>query len=1206
MRYDFEQKEKENCREENAAMNLSDERNYQKLMDTLDALKLSEKNRKLAEEYLDVSNPEQAELLGQTERQDFSARSDTERQKSIDYVEHLRKRNKREELSRYVRFQASVGGSTAFYIFNRYGWNLNAIKEYLSPEQELAVQVEGMVWNSYSLNYRNTKAVHEQGRRDPEVLRRAMDLCYHSYDNAKVLLAGIYLNIKRSEAKKPGILKGLFGKSAASGNDGVSETIKFLEDTIISSMPELFLKHDLGKSQIEELQNYVRKHPIEQPFPAELQKLLNKRSFAEYMLTLLSGTAFLAVEHSAVFSAFLQVAGSLSLDITLKACKELTSLPGDRDSWFQKHLEELETLIPVKPEAFVRWYTANGEEEGLARMAARHPEAVCYTAEHTTTDEYQFLLSQTRKGNPELCRELEADNSDKYQVKLAEELVANVTTGKAEAKAYLLGEASVDTLYPFVNSWRGTQNYYYQRFQKLKNLQRNKGRLYRRGVVLEALRMQGSFFTGYCLQGLRGMNANEKQLKEEIERLVQLFEKEKLPIRYQADAMEGIYSACYQEKNKNAVLDAASQAFSSRWKDHAEEIRNAAKESTAIGRCICVRALDTYWQEEKEAILASALDSSKQVREQLVTICTAHKEWEPKMLTMLTSKKSQERELAIRVLKFWGADNYRDAFAKALETEKSKKLKELLSDSLGIKQEAKAEGDGPHTGADLVHEILKGGKKRKVAWAYETPFPAVHKKDGSEAEEEYLQAILTAYADRTVPGVSPEAAALAADLEPGELGAYVAELFNKWLESGAEAKKKWVLYAASIHGGTRIVDVFRRQIQEWPQHARGAMAAEAVKALALNGSSAALLYVDQISRKFKFRQVKTAAGEALEYAASTLGISKAELEDRIVPNLGFDESLKRTFDYGTRSFSVYLTTALELEIFDESDKKLKNLPAPGKRDEEEKAAAAYADFKEMKKQLKTVVSNQKMRLEQALTAERLWTSGAWEELFVKNPVMHQFAIGLIWGTYEKGVLKDTFRYMEDGSFNTKDEDEFTLPGDAQIGLVHPIELSKEDLAVWKEQLSDYEIIQPIEQLERPVYRITEEEAETAELTRFGGKLLNGLSLSGKLQGMGWYRGSVQDAGVYYTFYREDGEMGVELEFSGCYVGDENDEVTVYGASFYRAGTVKRGSYVYDTIKKENQHKLDEVSPRYFSEIVLQLAKATASSQEQLAYPACKQ
>ena len=82
-------------------------------------------------------------------------------------------------------------------------------------------------------------------------------------------------------------------------------------------------------------------------------------------------------------------------------------------------------------------------------------------------------------------------------------------------------------------------------------------------------------------------------------------------------------------------------------------------------------------------------------------------------------------------------------------------------------------------------------------------------------------------------------------------------------------------------------------------------------------------------------------------------------------------------------------------------------------------------------------------------------------------------------------------------------------------------------------------------------------------------------------------------------------MGVELEFSGAFVGDENEEVTVYGARFYKAGTVKRGSYVYDTIKKENLYRLGEGSPRYFSEIVLQLTKATASSQEQLAYPECR-
>ena len=93
--------------------------------------------------------------------------------------------------------------------------------------------------------------------------------------------------------------------------------------------------------------------------------------------------------------------------------------------------------------------------------------------------------------------------------------------------------------------------------------------------------------------------------------------------------------------------------------------------------------------------------------------------------------------------------------------------------------------------------------------------------------------------------------------------------------------------------------------------------------------------------------------------------------------------------------------------------------------------------------------------------------------------------------------------------------------------------------------------------------------------------------------------------MYSFFYREDGNMGVELEFSGSYVGDENDEVTVYGAQFYRAGSVNRGSYVYDSVKEKDRYALSEVSPRYFSEVVLQLTKATASSQERVAYPECK-
>ena len=175
----------------------------------------------------------------------------------------------------------------------------------------------------------------------------------------------------------------------------------------------------------------------------------------------------------------------------------------------------------------------------------------------------------------------------------------------------------------------------------------------------------------------------------------------------------------------------------------------------------------------------------------------------------------------------------------------------------------------------------------------------------------------------------------------------------------------------------------------------------------------------------------------MQSAADELGITREELADRIVPDLGFDENRCRIFDFGARQFKVFISPALELEIY-EGEKQLKNLPKPGAKDDPEKAAQAVKDFKEMKKQMKAAVQTQQARLEYALLCDRKWTAEDWRALFVQKAVMHCFAIGLIWGIYEDDKLVQSFRYMEDGSFNTADEDEYELPENAEIGLVHPM------------------------------------------------------------------------------------------------------------------------------------------------------------------------
>lgn len=752
------------------------------------------------------------------------------------------------------------------------------------------------------------------------------------------------------------------------------------------------------------------------------------------------------------------------------------------------------------------------------------------------------------------------------------------------AREYLRGHGVISELYPYEEEFSATYIFY-------SYLEKHK----KHWNDIEFLNRCKTFMVLIGSDRTTIVENRDKEQTRQVEQFFQMLAHENLDIAHQINGFVASYKA-YNGPNgcttktfvKGAINVFAKYLNSERRKETLTAFSNAKAE----GRYLALLAMRKDIERNKQEILNYTSDNTKIVKEVLLDILYEQRNWEEDIKALLDAKKAVQRELAVQVLAHWQQEgsNYKDVFLQAMKKEKNAKVQSLIQSTLNIQ-----ECDLPQqtlSQEELIKQLHKGGKKKSLAWAYEKPFLPVHRKDGVEASESHLQAILLCYVSQDKNGISKNAQLLAEDLQPTELAIYMNELFDRWIVVGAETKKRWVLYATAIHGGEEMVQKLQHQIQEWPQAARGALAAKAVKALALSPSPRALLLVDDIARKFKFKQVRAAAQEALAFAASELKVTREELSDRIVPDLGFDANMERVFDYGERKFIVQLSPALDLEIEDENGKKLKSLPVPGKKDDEIKAAAAYESFKQLKKQMKTTVSSQKARLEYALSVRREWLVDAWKNLFVKNPLMHQFAIGFIWGVYDKDKLIQSFRHMEDGSFNTQDEEEYTLPEDAHISLVHPMELSDEEKAAWKEQLEDYEITQPIEQLDRAVYIRTEEEADKKGLERFGGYLVNDLSLNGKLTELGWYRGSVQDGGGFYSYYREDEEIeiGVELHFSGAYVGGMNDNVTIYDVRFYKAGTIEHGSYIYDEADKEKAYFLKDVPARYFSEIVLQLTK----------------
>lgn len=463
----------------------------------------------------------------------------------------------------------------------------------------------------------------------------------------------------------------------------------------------------------------------------------------------------------------------------------------------------------------------------------------------------------------------------------------------------------------------------------------------------------------------------------------------------------------------------------------------------------------------RDAISLGLQDGSKQVQELTLRHVEAYGDRRLWMDLYRTGKKKQTRLAALDALR--QDELAAEALSELLEGETNRALRQTLSELLSA---VSAAGAGAE---QTVPGSLRGRQRLEaVKWLAAALLPDLLDEAGRPLQAEWKSGALAAAIES-----EPELAALGKRLAPDARAEFVLAALRLWEQQDCPAKERWLLHLGAAWGDLRTAEWIGERMREWIKAARKEMAVEGVRALSAIGTIEALRTLDHLRLLASKPQLKEAIETALNEAAAGRDWTRDELDDRLVPDFGFDNSGRRLLSYGPRSFLLRVSSDGELRLARaEDDKELRQLPKPGAKDDAALAEQTRQEWSRIRKGVSALRERQTARLEQALLSRRMWTSEGWKQLFIGNVLMRDFAVRLIWGEYGDDGLKQSFRYMGDGTFNTSSDEEWRVADGVRIGLAHPLELSGTEREAWQAQLEDYEVAQPFPQLDASWFEVS--------------------------------------------------------------------------------------------------------------------------------------
>lgn len=351
--------------------------------------------------------------------------------------------------------------------------------------------------------------------------------------------------------------------------------------------------------------------------------------------------------------------------------------------------------------------------------------------------------------------------------------------------------------------------------------------------------------------------------------------------------------------------------------------------------------------------------------------------------------------------------------------------------------------------------------------------------------------------------------------------------------------------------------------------------------------------------RVKFGTAQKEIEKAYDFAASTLGLPRDQIEELGVPSYGLEEVGSLTESLGDFMAEIRVTGShAELAWFDAKGKPLKSVPARVRKEHAEE----LKELQQSVKDIQSMLPAQRDRIDGLFMLQKSWPIGEWRTRYHDHPLVGTIARRLLWCVDGAPVL-----FEKDNPFDVQGKPVPVGPT-TQVTLWHPIGREVEEIVAWRRRLEELQVTQPFKQAHREVYLLTDAELRTGTYSnRFAAHIIRQHQFNALCAARGWknklrllvdaeYPPATKELplwGLRAEFWIEGiGEdYGTDTNDSGAFLRLATDQVR-----FYRMDAVPNSAHAggggYGAIANRpgnNQISdplpLDQVPPLVFSEIM---------------------